>query len=241
MVGKSTAAKSTIRPRFQPKRRRDLPEGAKPPAAARVGFILAELDREYPEVECALDHTKPLELLVATILSAQCTDERVNIVTRELFPKYPTPAHYANADPSDLESVIHSTGFFRNKARNLIGMGRGLVERHGSEVPRTMDELLALPGVARKTANVVLGMAFQISVGVVVDTHVGRIAQRLGLTKHEDPVRIEQDLMRLVPQAHWIRLSHQLIWHGRRVCSARKPACDRCGLSEWCPSAGVAE
>ena len=234
------AAKPASRPRFQPKRRRDLPEGARRPAAERIGAILDELDREYPEVECALDHTKPLELLVATILSAQCTDDRVNIVTRELFPKYPTPQHYAEADVADLEAVIRSTGFFRNKAKNLVGMGRGLVERHGGEVPRTMDELLALPGVARKTANVVLGTAFRIAVGVVVDTHVGRLAQRLGLTKHEDPVRIEQDLMRLVPQDHWIRLSHQLIWHGRRVCGARKPDCDRCGLRDWCPSAGVA-
>ena len=234
-------AKPAPRPRFQPKRRRDLPEAAKQPVAERASVILAELDREYPEVECALDHTKPLELLVATILSAQCTDERVNIVTRELFPKYPTPKHFAEADVTDLEAVIHSTGFFRNKAKNLVGMGRGLVERHGGEVPRTMDELLALPGVARKTANVVLGTAFQIAVGVVVDTHVGRLAQRLGLTKHEDPVRIEQDLMRLVPKAHWIRLSHQLIWHGRRVCGARKPDCEHCGLREWCPSAGVAE
>ncbi|MDZ4806059.1 MAG: endonuclease III [Candidatus Eisenbacteria bacterium] len=233
-------AKPTTRPRFQPKRRRDLPEGAKPAAAERVGKILAALDQEYPVVECALDHTRPLELLVATILSAQCTDERVNIVTRDLFPRYPTPAHYADADPAELEAVIHSTGFFRNKSKNLIGMGRGLIERYDGEVPRTMDDLLSLPGVARKTANVVLGTAFQIAVGVVVDTHVGRIAQRLGLTKHEDPVRIEQDLIRLVPQDHWIRLSHQLIWHGRRVCTARKPACERCTLATWCPSAGVA-
>ena len=240
MAGAKVKRMTPARPRFQPKRRRDLPVGARLPAGERVAAILAALDREYPLVECALDHTTPLQLLVATILSAQCTDERVNIVTRELFPKYPTPAHYANADPADLESVIHSTGFFRNKSKNLIGMGRTLVERHDGEVPRTMDELLSLPGVARKTANVVLGTAFQIAVGVVVDTHVSRLSQRLGLTKAEDPVRIEQDLMRLVPQDHWIRLSHQLIWHGRRVCAARKPACDRCSLREWCPSAGVA-
>ncbi|HEX7879168.1 MAG TPA: endonuclease III [Candidatus Eisenbacteria bacterium] len=223
--------------RYQPKRRRDLPESARAPARERISPILAALDREYAVAECALDHEKPLELLAATILSAQCTDERVNIVTKDLFPRYPTPKHYAEADPDELESVIRSTGFYRNKTKSLIGMGKGLVERFGGLVPRTMDELLSLPGVARKTANVVLGTAFGIPEGVVVDTHVGRIAQRLGLTKNVDPVKIEQDLMRLVPREHWIRLSHQLIWHGRRICTARKPDCPNCPLRDWCPSA----
>jgi endonuclease-3 len=228
-------------PRFQPKKgRRGLPVTAKEPAKARIAPILDALDREYPDVECALDHRSPLELLAATILSAQCTDERVNIVTKELFPKYPTAAHYARANPEELEAVIRSTGFYRNKTKSLIGMGTRLVERHGGVVPRTMEELLVLPGVARKTANVVLGTAYGIADGVVVDTHVGRIAQRLGLTKATDPVKIEADLMTLVPREHWIRLSHQFIHHGRRVCSARKPACERCVLQPWCPSAGAA-
>jgi endonuclease-3 len=239
--GKKSSAKpsepASQHPRFQPRRRRDLPESARKPATERITPILAALDRDYPAAECALDHDKPLELLAATILSAQCTDERVNIVTKDLFPRYPTPRHYADADPAELEAVIRSTGFYRNKAKSLIGMGKRLVEHFGGEVPRTMEELLSLPGVARKTANVVLGNAFAIPAGVVVDTHVGRIAQRLGLTKHVDPVRIERDLMRLVPKDHWIRLSHQFIWHGREVCTARKPACPRCGLRDWCPSA----
>jgi endonuclease-3 len=234
---KKSSAAASAHPRFQPKRRRDLPDSARQPATARIGPILAQLDRDYPVAECALDHDNPLQLLAATILSAQCTDERVNIVTKTMFPRYPTARAYAEADPAELESVIRSTGFFRNKTKNLIGMGAGLVERFGGKVPRTMDELLSLPGVARKTANVVLGTAYGIAAGIVVDTHVGRISQRLGLTKAEDPVTIEQDLMKLVPRDHWIRYSHQVIRHGRTTCTAQKPACERCGLRNWCPSA----
>lgn len=227
--------------RFQPKRgARHLPDSARRPAAERIGDILARLDRDYPAAECALTHDNALELLVATILSAQCTDERVNIVTRGLFARYSTAADYAGAEPDELESIIRSTGFFRNKARNILGMARKLVSGFGGRVPKTMDELLSLPGVARKTANVVLGTAYGIADGVVVDTHVGRIAQRLGLSRHTDPVKIEADLMALAPRTHWIRLSHQLIHHGRRVCASRAPACDRCGLRELCPSAGAA-
>lgn len=229
------------RGRFQPKRAtRARPESARRPASERIGEILAGLDRDHPDVECALTHRNALELLVATILSAQCTDERVNIVTRDLFARYRTAAEYAAADPAELESIIRSTGFFRNKAKNILGMARKLVEEFGGRVPKTMDELLGLPGVARKTANVVLGTAYGIADGVVVDTHVGRIAQRLGLSRHDDPVKIEADLMALAPRTHWIRLSHQLIHHGRQVCASRAPACERCGLRDLCPSAGAA-
>ncbi len=204
-------------------------------AAQRIRPIIAKLRRRYPAARCSLDFGGALELLVATILSAQCTDERVNLVTPVLFAKYRTARDFADADPAELESIIRPTGFYRNKTRSLIGMGRALVERHGGEVPRSMEQLTAIPGVGRKTANVVLGNAFDISAGVVVDTHVTRIAQRLGLTRHRDAVKIEQDLMGLVPQRHWTLFPHLMIHHGRAVCQARKPKCEICPVLALCP------
>jgi endonuclease III len=211
----------------------------KAPASERIGTIIARLDKLYPEATTALTHENPLELLVATILSAQCTDERVNKVTPLLFKKYKTAAAYANADVATFESEIRSTGFFHAKAKNIIGCCRGIVERHKGVVPQTMDELVALPGVGRKTANVVLGSAFGKAEGIVVDTHVKRLSGLLGLTKSEDPEKIETDLSALVPKKWWIGFSHLLIWHGRKVCAARKPLCGECVLAELCPSAGV--
>lgn len=216
---------------------------AKParPATARVAAILAELHQLYPEAECALSHKSAWELLVATILSAQCTDDRVNKVTPNLFTRYPTIADLARAVPRDLEGVIKSTGFFRNKTKNLIGAAKTLTEKFSAAVPRTMDELLELPGVARKTANVLLGTWFKQNEGVVVDTHIGRLAHRLGLTwrskNDKDAVKIEQDLMEVLPRNEWTFVGHALIWHGRKVCTARKPNCAECTLAKNCPSA----
>jgi endonuclease-3 len=201
--------------------------------------IVRLLKREYPDVECALVHDSPFELLIATILSAQCTDERVNIVTKELFAKYRAPAELFAVPIPKLEKLIQSTGFFRNKARNIHDCCEKLVKEHGGEVPADMDKLVQLPGVGRKTANVVLGTAFRIASGVVVDTHVTRLSQRLGLTEHEDAVKIERDLSAVLPQKEWIDFSHRLIWHGRRVCKARKPLCEQCVLQEICPKIGV--
>jgi len=203
----------------------------------RTAKILALLREEYPDARCALDHRSPLELLVATILSAQCTDARVNQVTPALFRRYPDAAAYAAAATPELEALIQSTGFFRNKAKSLRGLGRALVERHAGAVPTTMTELTALPGVGRKTANVVLGNAFGIEAGVVVDTHVGRLAQRLGLSRESDPVKIERDLAALVPRPAWTLWSHLLIHHGRAVCKAPRPRCAGCVLAPLCPSA----
>jgi endonuclease-3 len=208
-----------------------------PPDRDRAKAILRLLDKTYPAADCELHRDNAFQLLCATILSAQCTDERVNMVTPALFARFPTPVAMGQADQTEVESIIRSTGFFRNKAKNLIGAARTLVERWGGEVPRTMDELLVLPGVARKTANVVLGTAYNIAVGVVVDTHVMRLSQRLALTKNATPEKIEADLMQVVPRERWILFSHQLIWHGRRICFARKPACDTCPLAPHCPSA----
>lgn len=199
--------------------------------------ILRQLDRLYPAADCELDRKNPFQLLCATILSAQCTDERVNMVTPALFARFPTPAALAEAPRPVLEDMIRSTGFFRNKAKNLLGAARLLAEKWAGAVPRSMDELLELPGVARKTANVVLGTAFGIPAGVVVDTHVTRLAHRLGLTRETTPEKIERDLMHVVPRERWILFSHQLIWHGRRICGARKPDCDICPLVPHCPSA----
>jgi len=207
--------------------------------AARTKKIIAGLHATYPDAHCELDYTNPLELLVATILSAQCTDKRVNIVTKELFRKYRSAADYAKADLAELENEIKTTGFFRNKAKNIQACCRALVEKHGGQVPRTMEELTALGGVGRKTANVVLGNAFNINVGLVVDTHVARLSHRLGLTKHSDPEKIEADLQRLVPQDQWCLFSHLLIWHGRRRCLARLPDCPRCEVKDLCPRIGV--
>jgi endonuclease-3 len=205
----------------------------------RLKKIIAALDRVYPGVHCELTYANPLQLLVATILSAQCTDKRVNIVTAELFKAYHSAADYANAPLVELEQAVKTTGFFRNKAKNIRACCRKLVERHGGEVPRTMEELTQLDGVGRKTANVVLGNAFGINVGVVVDTHVARLSHRLGLTGQETPEKIERDLMSLVPRQQWALFSHWLIWHGRRRCAARKPDCVNCEIQKLCPQIGV--
>ena len=211
------------------------------PGAKRVAAIIAELHRLYPEAECALSHRSAWELLVSTILSAQCTDDRVNKVTPGLFEKYPSIAALAKASPVDIEAIIRSTGFFRNKARNLLGAAKTILADYAGDVPETMDELLHLPGVARKTANVVLGTWFKKNEGVVVDTHIGRLSHRLGLTwrskDDKDAKKIETDLMEVLPRNEWTFVGHALIWHGRQVCSARKPDCSGCTLNKNCPSA----
>jgi len=206
---------------------------------ATLRKILARLQAQYPEVTCALNHTSALELLVATILSAQCTDARVNMVTPALFAKYRTAQDYATADPRELERMIQSTGFFRNKTKSIIGMAQALVERHGGQVPDTMEELTALPGVGRKTANVILGTWFKKNLGVVVDTHVHRLTRLMKLTRQNDPVKIERDLMEVLPQEQWTWFSHSLIHHGRQVCIARHPRCEECVLNRLCPSSRV--
>ncbi len=206
---------------------------------ARARKIIARLKNEYPDATCALHHTSALELVVATILSAQCTDARVNMVTPQLFAKYRTAADYAAADPRVLEKEIQSTGFFRNKTKSIIGMAQALVERHGGAVPQTMEELTALPGVGRKTANVILGTWFKKNEGVVVDTHVHRLTRLLRLTRQDDPVKIEQDLMEIVPREDWTWFSHTLILHGREVCIARRPRCADCVINRLCPSSLV--
>jgi endonuclease III len=210
--------------------------------SARLGrakTTLSRLKREYPEAHCALHHVDAYQLLVATILSAQCTDARVNLVTPAFFARYPSPEALARADRAEVEDLIRSTGFFRNKTRSLIGMAQALVADHHGVVPRTMEELRILPGVGRKTANVVLGNAYGINEGVTVDTHVTRLSRLLGLTRHDDPVKIEQDLMSLFPREDWTLLSHLLISHGRRICIARRPRCPECVLADFCPSAAV--
>jgi endonuclease III len=202
----------------------------------RVAAILAKLDEAYPAATCELKHENAFQLLISTILSAQCTDVRVNQVTQELYKKYKSPKDFAYANPAELEKEIRPTGFFRNKTKSIMGASKGIIEKFGGEVPRTMDEILTLPGVARKTANVVLGTAYGIASGIVVDTHVQRLSNRLDLTRNEDPKKIEQDLMALIPQDKWIIFAHQLIWHGRRVCFARKPNCAECNLERICYS-----
>jgi endonuclease-3 len=199
--------------------------------------VVRRLRVEYPDAECALVHQNPYELIVATVLSAQCTDDMVNKVTPALFRRYPTPGKLGRARQETVEKLIHSTGFFRNKAKNIRGLGKRLDEEFGGEVPRTMEELLSLPGVARKTANVVLGVAFRIAEGVVVDTHVKRITKLLGITRQTDPVKVEKDLVKLLPKDDWIDVSHLLIWHGRKVCIARRPRCEACVLADRCPAA----
>jgi endonuclease III len=202
----------------------------------RVAAILARLDEAYPNAHCELNYENAFQLLIATILSAQCTDVRVNQVTQELFKKYKTPQDFVYASPAELEKEIRPTGFFRNKTKSIMGASKAIVEKFGGQVPRTMEEILTLPGVARKTANVVLGTAYGIASGVVVDTHVIRLSWRLDLTRNEDPKKIEQDLMTIIPKEKWIKFSHQLIWHGRRVCAARKPKCPDCNLECLCYS-----
>lgn len=206
----------------------------------RAADLLRLLPEIYPDAHCELDYRNPLELLVATILSAQCTDKRVNLVTKELFQRCRTAADYAAISQDELETLVHSTGFYRNKAKNIRAMAAQLLSQHEGRVPQTLEALAALPGVGRKTANVVLGNAFGRNEGVVVDTHVTRLSNRLGLTSHIDPVKIEQDLIRLFPRECWTDLSHWLIWHGRRLCPARKPDCANCELQTLCPSAGKA-
>lgn len=201
----------------------------------RVAEILRRLDREYPDAQCALHFENPYQLLVATILSAQCTDRRVNMVTPQLFTRYPTPEDLAQADEKKLQELIRSTGFFRNKAKNLVGAAQGIVAEFEGKVPESMEKMVELPGVARKTANVVLGTGFGIISGIVVDTHVKRLSHRLGMTTHKDPNKIEQDLMGQIPEHHWIGFSHQLIHHGRRICKSRRPNCEACVLANLCP------
>ena len=207
--------------------------------SSRAKTLVQRLREAYPDAHCSLDFASPFQLVIATILSAQCTDKRVNMVTPELFRRWPDAPALAGAKQRDLEAVIRSTGFFRAKAKSLLGCARALVDRHGGEVPRTIEELVRLPGVGRKTANVVLGTAFGIASGVVVDTHVGRISRRLGLTRAADAVRAERDLVRVVPRENWIEFSHWLIEHGRGVCSARRPICDDCSLLDLCPRVSV--
>jgi endonuclease III len=222
---KKSAAGATLKP--------GKPSGTEP---KRVAAILEKLDEAYPAATCELKYENAFQLLISTILSAQCTDVRVNQVTQELYKKYKVPEDFAYADPAELEKEIRPTGFFRNKTKSIIGAGKGLIERFGGKVPRTMEEILTLPGVARKTGNVVLGTAYGIASGVVVDTHVQRLSQRLDLTRNEEPGKIEQDLMTIIPPDKWIQFSHQLIWHGRRVCIARKPRCVDCNLEGICYS-----
>lgn len=210
--------------------------GAKKPASERIGEILKRLKKAYPDAKCSLNYRTPFELLVATILSAQCTDERVNKVTATLFEKYTKPEDYLKVPEEELQNDIRSTGFFRNKTKSIRGASKRIIEMFGGNVPNTMDELLTLSGVARKTANVVMGNAYHVASGVVVDTHVRRVSQRLGLTKHEDPEKIEQDLIQLVPKKDWIHYGHMIILHGRHICKAPNPDCENCLLNDLCPS-----
>lgn len=205
---------------------------------SRARRIDRELAKLYPDAHCALHHKNALELLVATILSAQCTDARVNLVTPALFKRYPNAKAFAEADPAELETMIKSTGFFRNKAKSIRECCKAIVEQHGGEVPRTMEELVPLPGIGRKTANVILGNAFGIP-GIPVDTHVGRLSRRMGLTEHDDPVKVEADLMQLIPPEEWTDFDHRMIFHGRQVCHSRKPNCEGCVLKKICPKIGV--
>jgi endonuclease-3 len=210
-----------------------------PAAKRQARRVLDALAATYPDAHCALDHQSPIQLLVATILSAQCTDVRVNLVTPALFARYKTVRDFAEANQKELERLIAPTGFFRNKAKNIIACCRAIVEKHNGEVPGTMEELVQLPGVGRKTANVILGNAFGMP-GITVDTHVGRLSRRLGLTAHDDPVKVEFDLMGLIPEADWTMFSHRLIFHGRQICAARKPDCPACPMNRFCPKIGVA-
>lgn len=216
-----------------------MPRESRDSKIKRLKSSIRLFQRYYPDAHCALHHETPDQLLFATILSAQCTDERVNMVTPHLFEAYPTTVDLSNADVKDVEDIIKSTGFFRNKAKNLIAAARDLTDKHNGEMPRSIEEMVSLAGVGRKTANVVLGNAFNIASGVVVDTHVRRLSNRLGFVKHQNPEIIERELNDLVPRKHWVMFSHWLIEHGRRVCKARKPQCDTCFLYEVCPKKGV--
>jgi endonuclease-3 len=237
---KKAAAKKSVA--AKPARAAKSAAIVKKPASAhgtdprRVAAILAKLDEAYPAATCELKHENAFQLLISTILSAQCTDVRVNQVAETLYKKYPTPEAFAHANPAEFEQEIRPTGFFRNKTKSIMGASRAILEKFGGQVPRTMEEMLTLPGAARKTANVVLGTAFGIAVGIVVDTHVIRISNRLDLTRNQQPKKIEQDLMKVIPREKWIVFSHQVIWHGRRVCYARKPKCIECNLEKICYS-----
>ncbi len=244
---KSSPRKKALKAGAQPKQRnakaaakakvpKPSPSAGRGTDPKRVAAILQKLDEAYPEVTCALVHENPFQLLISTILSAQCTDVRVNQVTQTLFKKYPTMQSFAFANPAELEQDIRPTGFFRNKTKSIMGASKKLVDDFGGVVPNTMEQLLTLDGVARKTANVVLGTAFGIASGVVVDTHVQRLSERLDLSRNTDPKKIEQDLMAVIPREKWILFSHQLIWHGRKVCQARKPRCMECNLEKLCYS-----
>ena len=230
---KTTSAKARAA-KSRKKTKATKPRRAAGTDARRVAAILAKLDEAYPDATCELRHENPFQLLISTILSAQCTDVRVNQVAETLYKKYPDAKAFAYATPSELEQEIRPTGFFRNKTKSAMGASKAILEKFGGQVPRTMEEILTLPGVARKTGNVVLGTAYGIASGVVVDTHVIRLSNRLDLTRNEDPKKIEQDLMRILPQEKWIQFSHQLIWHGRRVCHARKPKCIECNMESLC-------
>jgi endonuclease-3 len=233
---KQPAKKKSVRARSKPVKPAKTTKGGRPAGTdpKRVAAILAKLDEAYPDATCELKHENAFQLLISTILSAQCTDVRVNQVTATLYKKYPNAEAFAHANTSELEQEIRPTGFFRNKTKSIMGASKGIIENFGGQVPKTMDEILTLPGVARKTGNVVLGTAYGIASGVVVDTHVIRLSNRLDLTHNEDPKKIEQDLMQVIPKDKWIRFSHQLIWHGRRVCHARRPKCIECNMETLC-------
>jgi endonuclease-3 len=236
---KKKAAKKSGRAKPKPAKRERSAQTAKKIGGAgtdprRVSAILAKLDEAYPDATCELKHSNAFQLLISTILSAQCTDVRVNQVTETLYKKYSGPEAFAHANPTELEQEIRPTGFFRNKTKSVMGASKAILEKFGGLVPRTMEEMLTLPGVARKTANVVLGTGYGIASGVVVDTHVQRLSNRLDLSRNEDPKKIEQDLMQIIPRERWISFSHQIIWHGRRVCVARKPKCAECNLEKLC-------
>ncbi len=233
-MAKKKASKKA--PKKQTRKTTALPPDERKKQAAKV---LRRLAADYPDAECALVHDSPFELLIATILSAQCTDERVNIVTKELFAKLPTPDDMATAPVKTLEKLVQSTGFFRNKAKSIKACSQALVDDHDGEVPQDLDVLVKLPGVGRKTANVVLGTAYGIPTGVVVDTHVGRLSRRLGLTDQTDAVKAERDLMEILPKKSWIDFSHRMIHHGRAICNARKPKCEECSMRKFCPQVGV--
>ena len=235
--GSSTAKKAAVKKKTA--KRAPMSAARKAPAVQRAPEIFARLHRAYPDAHCALDFCDPYQLLVATILSAQCTDKRVNMVTPALFAKYPDAEALSAAKPEELEDMIRSTGFFRNKTKSLLGMATAVVERHDARIPEAMEELVKLPGVGRKTANVILGNAFDRNEGIVVDTHVSRVSHRLGLTKHTEPVKIEHGLMPLFPRREWTLLAHLLIEHGRQICVARKPKYTKCMLNDLCPSSSV--
>ena len=233
------AVKPTVKPTKSFKSSRDKAAAFGPTLKAQAAKVVRSLEEHYYGATCALEHKSAFQLLVATILSAQCTDQRVNIVTKDLFKRWPTPADLAAVPIPVLEKAIQSTGFFRNKAKNIKAASQDLVDKYDGQVPRDMDQMVALAGVGRKTANVVLGTAYGLPTGVVVDTHVTRVSRRLGLTENTDPVRIEQDLMQLLPKNEWIDFSHRMIHHGRQICVARKPKCDICPMNKFCPKIGV--